>query len=94
MFLKKKLQVGSESPLNGHETTSHQSSTNTDDIYQLGVILLEVITGRQIYDQTEIHELKVEVLILDLKITRTSTNLFPYCIQTWQSPDFFCFFFF
>lgn len=57
------------------------------------MILLEVITGRQIYDQTEIHELKVEVLILDLKIIRTSTNLFPYCIQTWQSPDFFCFFF-
>lgn len=57
------FQFGSESPLNGHDTPKHPSSTkpDEDDIFQLGVILLEVITGRQINSQSEIHELKLEV---------------------------------
>lgn len=65
-------KVGSESPLNGHDTPNHKSSTNTDDIYQLGVILLEIITGRQINAQTEIHELKLE---LEMSLAESPSKL-------------------
>jgi len=34
-----------------------------EDIYQLGVILLEVITGKQIASPSEIEEMKNEVSI-------------------------------
>jgi len=34
-----------------------------EDIYQLGVILLEVITGRQISSSSEVEQLKDEVSI-------------------------------
>jgi len=34
-----------------------------EDIYQLGVILLEVITGRQIASSIEVEQLKDEVSI-------------------------------
>lgn len=39
------------------------NNTEKEDIYQLGVILLEVITGKQITSSSEIEELKEEVSV-------------------------------
>jgi len=39
------------------------NNTEKEDIYQLGVILLEVITGKQITSSSEIEELKEEVFV-------------------------------
>lgn len=56
----------SKSVLNEQTATNgnHTGSTNKaekEDIYQLGVILLEVITGKQITSSSEIEELKDEL---------------------------------
>ncbi|KAF5449684.1 hypothetical protein F2P56_030103 [Juglans regia] len=53
------FKVGSESPLHGQD--NHISSIETaekEDIYQLGVILLEVITGKRITSAIEVSDLK------------------------------------
>lgn len=50
-------------------------STNNaekEDIYQLGVILLEVITGRQIASSSEVEQLKDEVSITTFLLSQIS----------------------
>ncbi|CAL5418232.1 unnamed protein product [Camellia sinensis] len=50
---------GSESPLNGQDNPNRLSSTESaekNDIYQLGVILLEVISGKPITSETQLLE--------------------------------------
>ncbi|CAL5415642.1 unnamed protein product [Camellia sinensis] len=52
-------KVGSESPLNGQDNPNRLSSTESaekNDIYQLGVILLEVISGKPITSETQLLE--------------------------------------
>ncbi|XP_071918212.1 probable LRR receptor-like serine/threonine-protein kinase At1g14390 [Coffea arabica] len=57
-------KVGSESPLNGQDSPlSSSENTDKDDIYQLGVILLEVITGRPIISPSDIDDLKLQLEI-------------------------------
>lgn len=48
-----------------------------DDIYQLGVILLEIITGKQVTSESELDELKLQVFI---QLQRKTTFFLPYCI--------------
>ncbi|KAH1053776.1 hypothetical protein AAZX31_08G287600 [Glycine max] len=58
------IPLPSKSAHNEQNATNHISSTNNtekEDIYQLGVILLEVITGKQITSSSEIEELKEEL---------------------------------
>ncbi|XP_020232054.1 probable LRR receptor-like serine/threonine-protein kinase At1g14390 [Cajanus cajan] len=58
------IPLSSKSALNEQTATNHIGSTNNaekEDIYQLGVILLEVITGKQIESSSEIEELKDEL---------------------------------
>lgn len=50
----------SESPPNGPNFRSDQDGER-DDIYQLGVILLEIITGKQVTKESEMDELKLQV---------------------------------
>lgn len=58
------IPLPSKSAHNEHTATNHIGSTNKaekEDIYQLGVILLEVITGKQIASPSEIEEMKNEL---------------------------------
>ncbi|WCJ32475.1 Leucine-rich repeat protein kinase family protein [Euphorbia peplus] len=52
---------GSESPLNGKDI--HVSGTNSEkeDVYQLGLILLQIITGKIIKSTSELDELKIQL---------------------------------
>ncbi|KAI8002772.1 putative LRR receptor-like serine/threonine-protein kinase [Camellia lanceoleosa] len=57
-------KVGSESPLNGQDNPNMLSSIESakkNDIYQLGVILLEVISGKPITSKTQLAELKLQL---------------------------------
>ncbi|KAA8533008.1 hypothetical protein F0562_032875 [Nyssa sinensis] len=57
-------KVGSESPLNGQDSSkTNPSFENAEkaDIYQLGVILLEVITGKPVTSEEETDDLKFEL---------------------------------
>ncbi|KAL2344554.1 hypothetical protein Fmac_005839 [Flemingia macrophylla] len=58
------IPLPSKSALNDQSATNRIGSTNNaekEDIYQLGVILLEVITGNQIASLSEIEEVKDEL---------------------------------
>ncbi|KAM1194190.1 hypothetical protein ACFX15_020517 [Malus domestica] len=59
------FQVGSEDPRNGQgiSSNSHLNSAEAEkeDIYQLGIILLQVLTGRLIKSATELDELRVQL---------------------------------
>ncbi|KAG2409487.1 LRR receptor-like serine/threonine-protein [Vigna angularis] len=58
------IPLPSKSAHNEHIATNHMGSTNNaekEDIYQLGVILLEVITGKEIASPSEIEEMKDEL---------------------------------
>ncbi|KAI5419938.1 probable LRR receptor-like serine/threonine-protein kinase At1g14390 [Lathyrus oleraceus] len=48
-------------PLPSKSTVNEESDAEKEDIYQLGVILLEVITGRQITSSSEVEQLKDEL---------------------------------
>lgn len=52
--------------INLQSTVNEESDAEKEDIYQLGVILLEVITGRQITSSSEVEQLKDEVSITTL----------------------------
>lgn len=59
-------KVGSESPLNGQDASNSYRTSSTEnleknDIYQLGVILLEVITGKPITSESEVDDLKLQL---------------------------------
>lgn len=55
-------KVGSESPLNGKDGNLGSTGTaEKEDIYELGVILLEVLTGRLIILASEIDDLKLQL---------------------------------
>ncbi|KAF9626581.1 hypothetical protein IFM89_036096 [Coptis chinensis] len=81
--------VSSESPYNGEDTPDnhHKSYMHTakngerQDVYQLGVILLEVITGKQITLQSELDKQKIQ---LEQGLLDT-----PLELQEWVDP-FIC----
>lgn len=56
--------------INFQSTVNEQSDAEKEDIYQLGVILLEVITGRQIASSSEVEQLKDEVSITTLVLNQ------------------------
>ncbi|XP_077245832.1 putative LRR receptor-like serine/threonine-protein kinase At1g14390 isoform X1 [Tasmannia lanceolata] len=62
-FINKITMVGSESPFNGAELDDLDNTGHGDkeDVYQLGVILLEIITGNPITSQTELDVLKLKL---------------------------------
>lgn len=68
-----KLQV--ETPYGQNATTS--ANPDKDDIYKVGVILLELLTGRQITSESQAHEVKQEV-IRNLKPHHASAHKIPY----------------
>lgn len=41
-------------------------TSEKEDIYQLGVILLEVITGKRLFSASEIEDLKDEVCAINM----------------------------
>lgn len=70
-------KVGSESPilLNRQEPSNPQCSNEDpekDDIYQFGVILLQVITGKLFNSKSEIAEMKLQ---LEMNLTETPASL-------------------
>lgn len=56
-FIFSPLQVGPESPLHKQDTENPEK----EDIYRLGVILVEVITGKPMNSQSEVDDLKFQV---------------------------------
>ncbi|KAL5761846.1 hypothetical protein ACOSP7_018110 [Xanthoceras sorbifolium] len=56
-------KIGAESPLNVQDASNHLSleDAEKEDVYQLGVILLQVITGRLIKSTSELDELKLQI---------------------------------
>ncbi|CAN4124375.1 unnamed protein product [Withania somnifera] len=54
-------KVGSESLLAGPDQFTSVKQAEKEDIYQLGIILLEVIIGRPINSQSEAEDLKLQV---------------------------------
>lgn len=59
-----RIPLPSKSTVNEPSSANQNGSTNyaeKEDIYQLGVILLEVITGRQIASSSEVEQLKDEL---------------------------------
>lgn len=70
-----RFKVGSESPLNGPKFRSDlqgAQEAERDDIYQLGVILLEIITGKQVTSESELNELKLQ---LERGLTESASKL-------------------
>lgn len=56
------LKFGSEANgQNGSNRLGSAENAEKDDVYQLGVILLEVITGKQITSESELNELKLQL---------------------------------
>ncbi|MCH96677.1 LRR receptor-like kinase, partial [Trifolium medium] len=58
-----KIPLPSKSTVNEQSATNQIASTSNaekEDIYQLGVILLEVITGTQIASSSDVEQLKDE----------------------------------
>ncbi|KAG8654075.1 probable LRR receptor-like serine/threonine-protein kinase At1g14390 [Manihot esculenta] len=54
-------KVGSESPLNGIDAYNLSANAEKEDVYQLGVILVQVITGRLVTSQSELEELRIQL---------------------------------
>uniref|UniRef100_A0A2N9E118 non-specific serine/threonine protein kinase n=1 Tax=Fagus sylvatica TaxID=28930 RepID=A0A2N9E118_FAGSY len=55
------FKVDSESPPSGKDKHLRAENAEKEDIYQLGVILLQVITGQLITSASEMNELKLEL---------------------------------
>ncbi|XP_071736485.1 probable LRR receptor-like serine/threonine-protein kinase At1g14390 isoform X2 [Rutidosis leptorrhynchoides] len=59
-------KTGSESPLNSHDASqvfNRQTNPEKDDIYQFGVIILQLISGKPVNSEDEITELKNQLEI-------------------------------
>ncbi|KAK0574194.1 hypothetical protein LWI29_019572 [Acer saccharum] len=54
-------KIGSESPLNVQDASNLVKNAEKEDVYQLGVILLQVITGRLIKSTSELDDLKLQI---------------------------------
>ncbi|CAL1357330.1 unnamed protein product [Linum trigynum] len=56
-------KVGTESPLRGQDLPNLNSTENSDkeDVYQLGMIVLQLITGKRIKSSEEVEELKAQL---------------------------------
>ncbi|XP_050236243.1 probable LRR receptor-like serine/threonine-protein kinase At1g14390 [Mercurialis annua] len=54
-------KVGSESPLNGQDIYNNSVNAEKEDIYQLGVILIQLITGKLVASSDELEELKIQL---------------------------------
>lgn len=52
---------GSESPLRGQYVSNQPEDGEKEDVYQLGVILLQVITGKLVKSASEVDELKLQL---------------------------------
>nr|XP_043626357.1 probable LRR receptor-like serine/threonine-protein kinase At1g14390 isoform X2 [Erigeron canadensis] len=68
-------KAGSESPLNSHDASpvSHRLiNPEKDDIYQFGVIILQLITGKPVNSEDEITELKNQ---LEIGLSESPTRL-------------------
>ncbi|KAI3720250.1 hypothetical protein L6452_21163 [Arctium lappa] len=68
-------KTGSESPLNGHDASqvpNRPTNPEKDDIYQFGVIILQLITGKPVNSEDEITELKNE---LEIGLMESPTRL-------------------
>ncbi|KAK1425797.1 hypothetical protein QVD17_21157 [Tagetes erecta] len=68
-------KTGSESPLNGHDHSqipNRAANQEKDDIYQFGVIIMQLITGKPVNSDDEITELKNE---LEIGLTESPTRL-------------------
>ncbi|GAB4829197.1 hypothetical protein Ancab_018862 [Ancistrocladus abbreviatus] len=59
-------------PFKMGERTSTSANPEKDDIYQLGVILLEILTGKQAKSETELDQLKLE---LEKSLTESASAL-------------------
>ncbi|KAK7824959.1 putative lrr receptor-like serine/threonine-protein kinase [Quercus suber] len=55
------FKLDSESPLGGQDNRLRAEIAEKEDIYQLGVILLQVITGKLVTSASETNELKLEL---------------------------------
>lgn len=68
-------KAGSESPLNGHDSSQvpHRfTNPEKDDIYQFGVIILQLITGKPVDSEDEITQLKNQ---LEIGLTESPARL-------------------
>ncbi|KAD4983159.1 hypothetical protein E3N88_19830 [Mikania micrantha] len=68
-------KAGSESPLNGHDPSQaphRPANPEKDDIYQFGVIILQLITGKPVNSEEEIIGLKNQ---LEIGLTESPTQL-------------------
>lgn len=65
-------KVGSESPHRGQDNHLGSEIAEKEDIYQLGVILLEVITGQLTTSASEVNELKLQ---LELGLAESASQL-------------------
>lgn len=52
---------GSESPLKGQDVSNQPEDGEKEDVYQLGVIILQVITGKLVKSTSEVDELKLQL---------------------------------
>ncbi|KVH97751.1 Concanavalin A-like lectin/glucanase, subgroup [Cynara cardunculus var. scolymus] len=67
--------AGSESPLNSHDASQvphRPTNPEKDDIYQFGVIILQLITGKPVNSEDEIIELKNQ---LEIGLMESPTRL-------------------
>ncbi|XP_065863086.1 probable LRR receptor-like serine/threonine-protein kinase At1g14390 [Euphorbia lathyris] len=52
---------GSESPLNGKDNNFSTKNAEKEDVYQLGLILLQIITGKIVKSTADLDELKIQL---------------------------------
>lgn len=69
--------------INLQSTVNEESDAEKEDIYQLGVILLEVITGRQITSSSEVEQLKDEVSITTLILSHIFNKMIRVILNFW-----------
>ncbi|CAH9115220.1 unnamed protein product [Cuscuta europaea] len=76
-------KILSESSRNAHDRDRTSSkNAEQDDIYQLGVILIELIIGRPITSQAEVKDLKLQIEICLAESPGKLRNLTDPCIRS------------